>query len=136
MPTTGDRIREIREERKLTQDQLAEETGISKGFLSEVENNKRNVSSDYLLRIANALGASVDYILRGEQTNVLRNKTPIVIPPELSEAAEQLKLSYADALELLSAHESVLAKRSNRQTKRFTTEDWIALHNAIKKVFG
>ena len=63
MPTVGDRIREVREHRRLTQDRLAEVTDISKGFLSDVENNKRNVSSEYLLRIANALGASVDYLL-------------------------------------------------------------------------
>lgn len=65
MPSAGDRIREIREAKRLTQDQLAERTGISKGFLSDVENGKRNVSSEYLLRIANALNASVDYLLRG-----------------------------------------------------------------------
>ena len=52
MPTVGDRIREVREHRRLTQDRLAEVTDISKGFLSDVENNKRNVSSEYLLRIA------------------------------------------------------------------------------------
>ena len=43
MATTGDRIRGIRDERGLTQDRLAELAGISKGFLSDVENNKRNV---------------------------------------------------------------------------------------------
>ena len=66
MATTGDRIREIREARGMTQDQLAVQASISKGFLSEVENNKRNISSDNLLKIANVLGASVDYLLRGE----------------------------------------------------------------------
>ena len=32
MTTVGGRIRHVREERKLTQDRLAELTGISKGF--------------------------------------------------------------------------------------------------------
>jgi len=45
---------------------LAETAAISKGFLSDVENNKRNISSEYLLRIANSLGTSVDYLLKGE----------------------------------------------------------------------
>ncbi len=136
MPSAGDRIREIREAKRLTQDQLAEKTGISKGFLSDVENGKRNVSSEYLLRIANVLNASVDYLLRGTTESQSGNREPIVIPPELSTAAERLKLSYSQAIELLEAHRSVIARRSNKQSKPFTTEDWIALHNAIKKVFG
>src|SRR6266545_3707121 len=123
MATTGDRIRHIREKKKMTQDQLAEASGISKGFLSDVENNKRNISSENLLKIANALGASVDYILRGEGRESGR-EVAIVIPPELSEIAEELNLSYAETLELLEAHRSVIARRSSRGTKRFTAEDW------------
>ena len=135
MPTVGERVREVRQARRLTQDQLAEKTRISKGFISDLENGNRNVSSEYLLRIANALGASVDYLLRGnvESSEV---KAPIVIPPELSSAAERLRLSYADTLELLEAHRSVVARRSNRETREFEVQDWIKLHEAIKKVFG
>jgi transcriptional regulator with XRE-family HTH domain len=137
MPSVGDRIREIREARKLTQEQLAEKAAMSKGFLSEIENGKRNVSSEYLLRIANSLCASVDYLLRGT-TEISGNgtKESIVIPPELSEAAEKLNLSYAQTVELLEAHRSVIAKRSMKQSKSFTREDWVALHKAIKQVFG
>jgi transcriptional regulator with XRE-family HTH domain len=137
MPSIGDRIREIREAKKLTQEQLAEKALMSKGFLSEIENGKRNVSSEYLLRIANSLCASVDYLLRGT-TDVSGNGTreSIVIPAELSEAAEKLNLSYAQTVELLEAHRSVIAKRSMKQSKPFTREDWVALHKAIKQVFG
>lgn len=135
MPTTGDRIREIREKRKMTQDQLAEAAEISKGFLSDVENNKRNISSQGLLRIANSLGASVEYLLRGE-TKESAVQEPVVIPPELSHAAEELHLSYAKTLELLDAHRSVVARRSNKSLRNFTVEDWKKLHGAIKKVFG
>lgn len=83
MATTGDRIRFIREKKKMTQDQLTEAAGISKGFLSDVENNKRDIGSQYLLRIANALGASVDYLLQGETKEVVAEKAPVVIPPAL-----------------------------------------------------
>lgn len=135
MPTTGDRIREIREKKKMTQDQLAEAADISKGFLSDVENNKRNISSQGLLRIANSLGASVEYLLRGE-TKESTVQEPVVIPPELSRAAEELHLSYAKTLELLDAHRSVVARRSNKSLRNFTVDDWKKLHGAIKKVFG
>ncbi len=135
MATTGDRIREIREARGLTQDQLAEQAGISKGFLSDVENNKRNISSENLLKIANVLGASIDYLLRGE-TRPTTQTQPVIIPPELSQFAEEQGLSYAETLELLQAHDSVVARRSTRAMRRFAIEDWRELHKAVKKVFG
>jgi len=135
MASVGDRIREIREARRMTQDQLAEKSGISKGFLSDVENNKRNVSSDNLLRVANVLDASLDYLLRGASTNPI-SRGPVTIPPELAEAAEKQNLSYTQTIELLDAHRSVIARRSNKQAKQFTVEDWENLHRAIQKVFG
>jgi transcriptional regulator with XRE-family HTH domain len=135
MATPGERIRDIREKKKMTQDRLAEAAGISKGFLSDVENNKRNISAKTLLQIANALGASVDYLLQGEAKAPVE-RTPVVIPPELSMAAEELDLSYAETLELLAAHNSIVARRSNRLQREFTIDDWKKLHKAIKGVFG
>ncbi len=135
MATAGDRIREIREKLKMTQDQLAESAKISKGFLSDVENGKRNLSSEYLLKIANALGASVDYLLQG-QVKESRDNEPVVIPPELSRAAEEIHLTYRDTLELLDAHKSIIARRSNKSLKNFTVDDWKNLYKAIKKVYG
>jgi len=135
MATPGERIRDIRERKKMTQDRLAEAAGISKGFLSEVENNKRNISARTLLQIANALGASVDYLLQGEVQEPVE-RVPVVIPPELSRAAEELDLSYAETLELLAAHNSIVARRSNRSQHEFTVDDWKKLRKAIKGVFG
>ena len=135
MPTTGDRIKELREMQRMTQDQLATQADISKGFLSDVENNNRNISSQSLLKIANALGTSVDYLLSGTVTEVI-NKKPVVIPPNLSQAAGQLNLTYNRTLELLDAHDSVFARRSNKSRSEFTVEDWKKLYQALKKVFG
>jgi transcriptional regulator with XRE-family HTH domain len=135
MPTVGDRIRAIREEMQINQERLAASAGLSKGFLSDVENNKRNISSENLLKIANVLGASVDYLLRGEAIDI-GNPEPVIIPPELSQAAEELELSYAATIELLEAHKSVIARRSNKGLRRFSVDDWKEFHKAIKKVFG
>lgn len=135
MPSVGERVRDIREKRGLTQDKLAEAAEISKSFLSEIENDKRNVGAQVLLRIANALGASVDYLLQGAVRDA-GEKEPVVIPSNLSKAAEELNLTYAETRELLDAHNSVVARRSSKSKKDFTVEDWKKLHAAIKKVFG
>jgi transcriptional regulator with XRE-family HTH domain len=136
MPSVGERIKEIREAKNWTQDQLAEKSGLSKGFLSDIENNKRNPSSESVLQIANALGASIDYLLRGEESIPNVSKEPTVIPPDLAAAAEHLNLTYAQTVELLEAHRSVIARRSNRQVRPFEAKDWVELYKAIKKVFG
>jgi len=132
--TTGDRIREIREKRGMTQEQLAKAADISKGFLSDVENNKRNIGSQGILRLANILGASVDFLLTGE---VSKNKEQeqIIIPPELSKTAEELNLTYSETLELLKVDRSVVARRDSKFRKELTAEQWKKLYQAIKVIF-
>lgn len=135
MATTGDRIKEVRESVHMTQDDLAEKASLSKGFISDIENNKRGISAENLLRVADALGASLDYLAKGETQLSQRRRKPIEIPPELSTAAEQLDLTYSQTLELLETYNSVIARRSARQLDPFTVDQWKKLHTAIQKVF-
>ena len=138
MPTIGDRIKEVREVRGWTQERLAKETGISKGFLSEIENNKGtgNMGADYVLRIANALGVSLDYLMKGEDGREERERAPVQIPRSLSEAAQQLALSYAETLSLLDAHQAVIARRAARSLREPTVDEWKALWKAIRQVYS
>src|SRR6266480_888425 len=136
MPTPGDRIREAREAKGWTQEDLAAKAGISKGFLSDVENNKRNVSAENALKIADALGVSLDFLMRGEQGREEAAREPVRIPPELSQAAQELGLSYSETLTLLDAHEAVVARRSNQFIRRRTVEDWKRLREAIKGAYA
>jgi transcriptional regulator with XRE-family HTH domain len=138
MATTGERIKQVRERLGMKQEDLATKADLSKSFLSEVENNKRSIGSDGLLRIANVLGASLDYLVRGEtgESRQQRDKEPVTIPPALSRAAEDLGLSYSQTLELLDANRSIIARRSQQTTKEPTVQAWKELHAAIKKAFG
>jgi transcriptional regulator with XRE-family HTH domain len=119
----------------MTQDKLAEAASVSKSFLSELENDKANASSQILLQIANALGASVDYLLQGA-VSAFSDNMPVVIPPNLSKAAEELGISYSETRELLDAHNSVVARRSSRLNKGLSVDEWKRFHKAIKTVFG
>lgn len=135
MASLGDRIKQTREERKWTQDKLAGETGLSKSFLSEIENDKRTPSADNVLRISNALGVSLDYLLKGETGKEERAREPIQIPVELSIAAEKEHWTYRDILTLLAAHNSVVARRSNKSQRPPSVEEWKRLYDAIKRVY-
>ncbi|MDU4953443.1 helix-turn-helix domain-containing protein [Clostridium sp.] len=57
----GDNIRKIRKEKKISINNLSKLTGISLGYLSDLENNKAtNPSIDKLNLIASKLGVPVD----------------------------------------------------------------------------
>jgi transcriptional regulator with XRE-family HTH domain len=133
MATVGERIKQVREAKGWTQDKLADEAKISRGFLSEVEKHGKNISLDLLLRVANALGASVAYLAAGEGSQP-GEKKPVVIPSALSEAAEQLHISYQETLDLLEAYNSVVARRSTRFKGTMSVKDWKDLHEALKNV--
>jgi transcriptional regulator with XRE-family HTH domain len=133
--SVGGRIREIREAVAMTQEQLAAKSGISKGFLSEVENDRRNLSSDNLLKIATALGASVEYLLTGVSPNSEIPRS-VEVPVELSRVAEDLHLTHGETLGLLEAYNSVIARRNRQGVRRFTESDWRGLHDALKPFLG
>ncbi|MED4843934.1 helix-turn-helix domain-containing protein [Bacillus atrophaeus] len=62
----GDRLKELRDSKKLTQDKLAEILGISRGTYAHYEINKRKPDYETLIKLADFYGVSTDYLLRGE----------------------------------------------------------------------
>jgi transcriptional regulator with XRE-family HTH domain len=59
----GSLIRRHRKERKLTLKAVAEKSGISEGFLSQVENSVSSPSVDKLVSICNAIGINAGDLL-------------------------------------------------------------------------
>ena len=60
--TIGERIKEIRKNKKMTQKELASKLGISFQALAQWENNLRNPKQESLERIAEALEVTTDYL--------------------------------------------------------------------------
>lgn len=59
----GYKIKEVREARGLTQEELAEKSGVSRGTISALENGAvRTTTTKTLVKLALALGVSVDQI--------------------------------------------------------------------------
>jgi transcriptional regulator with XRE-family HTH domain len=63
------KIRQLRKKNGLTLDQMAEKTGLSKGYLSKIENakNKHFPPFSTLNRIANALAVKVAWLLTDDE---------------------------------------------------------------------
>lgn len=63
----GYRIKEIREAKNMTQEELSEKSGISRVTISGLENGtERNTTSKTLVKIAAALGVTIDQIFFAE----------------------------------------------------------------------
>ena len=63
------RIRELRNRRGYSVEQLAEKSNISTKFLYEIETGKKGFSAKVLCNMAMALNVSCDYIIRGKEEN-------------------------------------------------------------------
>ena len=108
MPELGARIRRARTALNMSQLELAEVCGISVPYVSDVERGKKCFSVDILLRIAQALQVSADWLLRLDipQTDYAYH----------AEAAELLAdCSQEEAallLDLMSSMKQIIRKRS------------------------
>ena len=67
--SVGDNIKAIRKEKKITQTTLANDMGISRSYLSDLENNRRNPSTKTLESLAEKLDVSTFYLLEGRHLN-------------------------------------------------------------------
>lgn len=126
----GDRIKERREELGWTQDVLAEKAGISKGFLSDLENSKRNVGADTLLDIAKVLGLSLDYLMTGEGEKKVREV--VEIPADLAELAERENIPFPKILLLLQMRRQIVAHRSGSKRQAAESFDWSRFYRSVK----
>jgi XRE family transcriptional regulator, regulator of sulfur utilization len=61
-PRVGEQIQRLRNERKMTLDDLSRAAGVSKSMLSEIERDKANPTIAVAWRLTNALGVSLDYL--------------------------------------------------------------------------
>lgn len=126
----GRRIKSARLSRGMTAKDLASAARVSPSYLSEVERGASAISTEKLVRIARCLGVSLEFLLEG------RSEEPpggdVRIPAALSDAAEQLNLSYAATIRLLEGRESLIARRSRREGREWEPQDWIDFYNRVK----
>lgn len=64
----GDRIRQLRTSHFLTQHELAKKIDIAQSTLAMYERNKRIPSADVLNNLSAVLNVSIDYLIRGNES--------------------------------------------------------------------
>ena len=65
----GERIKELRGRKNVTQEQLSEKVEINVKYLSSIERGKENPTLDVFIRIAKALDVDIGNIFRGRDAN-------------------------------------------------------------------
>lgn len=78
----GTRLKDLRNQEKLTQKQLAEKINVTHVSISGYESGNRSPDTDTLQRLADFFGVSTDYLLG-------RSDTAALTPQEIEEAEFQ-----------------------------------------------
>jgi len=131
MSTVGERIRTRREELGWKQDELVNKAGISKSFLSDLENGKRNVGADKLLDIARALNVSLDFLMTGKASK--DKPKEVSIPSSLAIFAAEERLSLRQTLMLLDMQKQIVAHRSSKKKDDLEAVDWQKFYEGVKE---
>jgi len=127
--TMGERVRHRRTQLGLTQDDLAQKAGISKSFLSDLENDKRSIGAETLLDLGQAMGVSLDFLMTGEASE---DQTQKEIPAALATFAAEEGLSVRDMMTLLDVQERIMVARK-KPKDRIKQIDWKAFYQSVKK---
>jgi transcriptional regulator with XRE-family HTH domain len=114
----GNRVRERRIQEGLSQEELAEQVGISRNYLSQIERGQAtNLSWHVMDRLASALGLKLE---PGDSVETL----PDDLPVGLEEFARNAKLPEEDI--------QMLARLQYRGKRPTTPEQWKMLYSIIK----
>lgn len=62
--TIGEKIRQLRQQNNFTLKELAQQTDLSVGYLSQLERGLTDISTDLLTRVAQSLGVDRSYFFR------------------------------------------------------------------------
>jgi transcriptional regulator with XRE-family HTH domain len=65
--TIGDNIKRFRKERNITQSEFAQKAEISQSYLSDLENNRKNISTKTLENLAEKFNVSTTYLTTGNK---------------------------------------------------------------------
>lgn len=99
MVTVGDRIRQVRQEQDVTQQELADYIGVSKQAVYKYENNiVTNIPTDKVDAIAKRLKVSPAYLMGWEEQPTPKPTSPAPIPPGFMPMPKMKKVPLIGAI--------------------------------------
>jgi transcriptional regulator with XRE-family HTH domain len=92
----GGRIAFLRDQRHLTQEEVASALGISRAALSHYEKNRREPDSETLTKVADLFHVSLDYLVGRT------NEATVTLDTDVRQFADELELADTELLERFS----------------------------------
>ncbi|MEF2966618.1 helix-turn-helix transcriptional regulator [Paenibacillus sp. M1] len=71
----GERIKQLRKEQGLTQEELAEKAGVNASYIGTVERGERNISIETLEKIIQGLGIPLELMFQFHETDDIDART-------------------------------------------------------------
>ena len=81
------KIHSLRKAKEVTLDQLAKMTGLTKGYLSQIENSTKTPPFSTLDKIAYALGVDITYFFVNSENEQVDSKITVIKPDERKRVA-------------------------------------------------
>jgi transcriptional regulator with XRE-family HTH domain len=75
----GKRIQTGRESFGLTQEKLANITGLSRAYIGEIERGESKASIETLVRISDCLNLSLDYLIENDEVQTCENNEKLIL---------------------------------------------------------
>ncbi|MGB9812902.1 MAG: helix-turn-helix domain-containing protein [Thermovenabulum sp.] len=105
----GSLIRQLRKNRKISLKELAEKTGLSVSYLSEIETGKKQPSLEVIQKLADALNVSKEAFFQKDNDDVSLEK-PLSIGEKLNLLRQKKNLSLEKLAELAGISASYLCQ--------------------------
>ncbi len=99
----GRRIYKKRKDLGLTQEELADRSGLSQSFLTCIERGEKGPGFDSIIRISRALETSTDYLLMGVMPQEESNNILSLFEP-MDETQRKLAIEILKGILLIGGH--------------------------------
>ena len=97
----GEKIKKERMRNRLTQEMLAEMADITSSYVGQIERGERKVTLSKLVRIANVLNVSVDYLL-SDNVELTDDNLQVEIKNAMNNMEEKDKHVIIDIIKIIN----------------------------------
>ena len=92
MKRSGERIRQLRIKKGLTQERIAETLNIDRSFYSRIESGKNGCSVDLFIHLSDMFEVSLDYLILGKHPDILsRNEESVLLKENMEKLMTHLE---------------------------------------------
>ncbi len=114
--TLSYRLKELRQEKQLTQAKLAEELNVTQQSYARWENGKVTPSPEKLSNIAKFYGVTTDYLLEGKKSDIDLSNVELLFRTTSEGLTEEEKIIFRDELiEFMKERQKLFDEDKNKK---------------------